>query len=42
MNNNKNKDNKAPPRVLFLALDSAEPELIRKWCDDGSLRRISA
>ena len=33
----KNKDNKAAPRVLFLAIDSAEPELLRRWSEDGSL-----
>jgi len=32
----------ASPRMLFIGLDSADPFLIRKWCDEGSLPNLSA
>ena len=37
-----NNKTKIGPRVLFLAIDSAEPELLRKWADDGSLPTIKS
>ncbi len=32
----------APPRVLLLALDAAEPSLIRRWAAEGRLPRLAA
>ena len=32
-----NTKSRPSPRVLFLGIDSAEPNLIRQWCEDGTL-----
>ena len=30
----------AHPRALVIGLDSAEPSLLRRWCDSGDLPNL--